>query len=51
MSLESLAIESGITFGSSFMGAAVFWLAFCPKHRCCQFKAIRAVVERTPEEK
>lgn len=49
MALEELLISLAKTTGSSFLGTAIFWIWFCPNHRCCQLKAIRKVVERTKE--
>ena len=49
MALEELLISSAMTTGSSFLGTVIFWIWFCPNHRCCQLKAIRKVVERTEE--
>ena len=49
MALEDLVIQAVLTSGSSFAGTVVFWVWFCPNHRCCQMPAIRKVVERHKE--
>ena len=49
MALEDLVIQAVLTSGSSFAGTVVFWVWFCPNHRCCQMPAIRKAVERTKE--
>jgi hypothetical protein len=49
MSLEDLAIQSITTSASSFVGTVVFWVWFCPNHRCCRLPSIRNVLERTKE--
>ena len=49
MSLEDLLVSAVLTSGSSFAGTVVFWVWFCPNHRCCQMNAIRQAVERHKE--
>ena len=49
MSLEALAISLLESVGGSFLGAALFWLCFCPNHRCCQMRAIRKTIEKVQE--
>jgi hypothetical protein len=49
MALEELIVQAVITSGSSFAGTVVFWVWFCPNHRCCQMPAIRRAVERPKE--
>lgn len=49
MVLEDLIVSALLTSGSTFAGTAVFWLWFCPNHRCCQLPAIRKAIERDKE--
>ena len=49
MALEELIVSSVLTSCSSFAGTVIFWVWFCPNHRCCQMRAIRSVVERPKE--
>lgn len=49
MSLEDLAIQSITTSASSFVGTVVFWVWFCPNHRCCRLPSIRRTLERDKE--
>jgi len=49
MALEDLLVSAVLTSSSSFAGTVVFWIWFCPNHRCCQMHAIRQAVERHKE--
>lgn len=49
MALEDLIIQSAMTTGGSFFGAAIFWYMQCPNKRCCQLTVVRKAIERPKE--
>lgn len=49
MMIDALAIDTLLTAGASFAGAACFWYVFCPNRGCCQMRKVRNLLECTQE--